>query len=37
MEKISIKNLVKYFGDRKIIDINELKIYQGEKIGIVRN
>lgn len=35
MEKIILKNVVKYYGDRKIIDIDELKISQGEKIGIV--
>ena len=35
MEKIILRNVVKYYGDRKIIDIDELKIKQGEKIGIV--
>lgn len=35
MEKIILRNVVKYYGDRKIIDIDELKINQGEKIGIV--
>ena len=35
MEKIILKNVIKYYGDRKIIDIEELKIYQGDKIGIV--
>ena len=35
MEKIILKNVIKYYGDRKIIDIDELKINQGEKIGIV--
>ena len=35
MEKIILKNVIKYYRDRKIIDIEELKIYQGEKIGIV--
>ena len=35
MEKIILKNVIKCYGDRKIIDIEELKIYQGEKIGIV--
>lgn len=35
MEKIILKDVIKYYGDRKIIDIEELKIYQGEKIGIV--
>ena len=35
MEKIILRNVVKYYGDRKIVDINELKINQGEKIGIV--
>lgn len=35
MEKIIFKNVIKYYGDRKIIDIEELKIYQGDKIGIV--
>lgn len=35
MEKIILRNVEKYYGDRKIIDIDELKIKQGEKIGIV--
>ena len=35
MERIILKDVIKYYGDRKIIDIEELKIYQGEKIGIV--
>ena len=35
MERIILKNVVKYYGDRKIIDINELKINQGDRIGIV--
>ena len=35
MEKIILKNVIKYYGDRKIIDIDELKINKGEKIGIV--
>ena len=35
MEKIVLKNVIKYYGDRKIIDVDELKINQGEKIGIV--
>lgn len=35
MEKIILKNVIKYYGDRKIIHIDELKIKQGEKIGIV--
>ena len=35
MEKIIIKNVIKYYGDRKILEIKELKINSGEKIGIV--
>ena len=35
MEKIILKDVIKYYGDRKIIDIEELKIYPNEKIGIV--
>lgn len=35
MEKIVLKNVIKYYGERKIIDIDELKIYSGEKVGIV--
>ncbi len=35
MERIILKNVVKYYEDRKIIDINELKINQGDRIGIV--
>ncbi len=35
MEKIILKNVIKYYGDRKIINIDEIKINQGEKIGIV--
>ena len=35
MERIILKNVIKYYGDRKIIDINELKINQGDRIGIV--
>ena len=35
MEKIILRNVIKYYGERKIIDIDELKINQGEKIGIV--
>ncbi|MBU5437834.1 ABC-F type ribosomal protection protein [Tissierella sp. MSJ-40] len=32
---LEIKNLKKYFGDRLIIKINNLKIYSEDKIGIV--
>ena len=35
MEKIILKDVIKYYGDRKILDIEELKIYSGEKIGVV--
>ena len=35
MEKIILKDVIKYYGDRKILDIKELKIYSGEKIGVV--
>ena len=35
MEKIIIKDVIKYYGDRKILEIKELKINSGEKIGIV--
>ena len=33
--KISIKNMKKYYGSRLVLDIEELNIYEGDKIGIV--
>src|SRR5699024_776374 len=35
MLKINIKDMKKYYGTRLILDIEELKIYEGDKIGIV--
>lgn len=35
MLKIRINELKKYFGDRLLLDIVDLKVYQGDKIGIV--
>jgi len=35
MLKINIKDIKKYYGTRLILDIEELKIYEGDKIGIV--
>ena len=37
MERIILENVVKYFGDRKILEIAEWKVSEGEKIGIVGN
>lgn len=37
MLKINIKNIRKYYGARLVLDIDNLKIYQGDKIGIVGN
>lgn len=35
MLKINIKNMKKYYGTRLVLDIEELKVYEGDKIGIV--
>lgn len=35
MIKISMKNIKKYYGTRLILDIRELKVYKGDKIGVV--
>nr|WP_300005466.1 ABC-F type ribosomal protection protein [Tissierella sp.] len=35
MLKINIKNMKKYYGARLVLDIEELKVHQGDKIGIV--
>ena len=35
MELIQATNIKLYFGNRIILDIPNLKIYQGDKIGIV--
>lgn len=35
MSQIIIKNLKKYFGDRLLLDIEELRIEENDKIGIV--
>ena len=35
MQIINIKNMKKYYGSRLVLDIKELKVYQGDKIGIV--
>lgn len=35
MLKIEINNMKKYFGARLVLDIEELKIYKGDKIGLV--
>lgn len=32
---IQIKNLEKLFGDKQVIDIPDLEIYAGDKIGII--
>ena len=32
---LELKNISKYYGDRKILEIDDLKIYENEKIGIV--
>ena len=32
---LELKNISKYYGDRKILEIDNLKIYESEKIGIV--
>ena len=32
---LELKNISKYYGDRKILEIDNLKIYENEKIGIV--
>lgn len=29
------KNIEKYYGDRKILDIKNMKIYEGDRIGVV--
>ena len=37
MERIILEKVVKYFGERKILEITDWKVSQGEKIGIVGN
>ncbi len=37
MQKIEMKNIEKNYGNRRILDIEDLKIFTGEKIGIVGN
>ena len=32
---LELKNISKYYGDRKLLEIDDLKIYENEKIGIV--
>ena len=32
---LELKNISKYYGDRKLLEIDDLKIYEDEKIGIV--
>ena len=32
---LELKNISKYYGDRKILEIDNLKIYENEKIGII--
>ena len=32
---LELKNISKYYGDRKILEIEDLKVYENEKIGIV--
>ncbi len=32
---LELKNISKYYGDRKILEIDDLKIYENEKVGIV--
>lgn len=35
MLKLEASNIIKYYGDRLILDIKDLKIYTGDRIGIV--
>lgn len=35
MIKINIRNMKKYYGNRLVLDIEELKVYEGDIIGIV--
>mgnify|MGYP000910970856 CR=1 FL=1 len=35
MLKINMKNIKKYYGSRLVLDIEELKIYEGDRIGVV--
>ncbi len=35
MIKINIRNMKKYYGNRLVLNIEELKVYEGDKIGIV--
>lgn len=35
MQLIKVNNLRKYYGDRLILDINKLEVFDGEKIGLV--
>lgn len=35
MIKLNIKNMKKYYGSRLLLNIEDLKVYEGEKIGIV--
>lgn len=32
---LEMKNVIKYAGDRRLIEIDNLKIYKGEKIGVI--
>lgn len=32
---LELKNISKYYGDKKILEIEDLKVYENEKIGIV--
>ena len=34
---LSISNLQKFYGDKKVLDIDQLTINQGESIGLVGN
>ena len=35
MLKISMKKIKKYYGTRLLLDIEDLKIYENDKVGIV--
>ncbi len=35
MMKINMKNIKKYYGTRLVLNIKELKVYEGDKIGVV--
>lgn len=32
---LELKNITKYYGDRKVLETEHLKIYENEKVGIV--